>query len=127
TRFGQALGGALDVRARDRAAGPGGVHEVEVDIELARQRPDRGKDLKGPRRRRGRRLGVARRLLLLPALADHRPGDRLFTHSPSSPIPTSAAPMLMISPMPPNKRAMRPLHGYGPSTTPFSVSTDTSR
>src|SRR5262249_19867228 len=122
TRFGQALGGALDIGTRDRPAWPGGVHEVEVDIELARQRPDRVKDLKGPRRRRGRRLGVARRLLLLPELAHHRPGVPLLTLGNS----TSGAPTLMRSPLPPNKRAMRPLHGDGTSTTALSVSTDTS-
>src|SRR5262249_3993421 len=79
TRFGQALGGALDISPRDRPAGAGGVHKIEVDIELARQRPDRGKDLKGSRRRRGRRLGASRRLLLLPEFAHDRPGVALRT------------------------------------------------
>src|SRR5262249_21424077 len=72
-RYGRALGGALAARARDRPAGPAGLHEVEIDVELARQRPDRGKDLKGPRRRRGQRLGASRSFLLLPELAHDRP------------------------------------------------------
>ena len=76
-RFGQALGGALDVRPRDRPARPAGLHEVEIDVELARQRPDRGKDLKGSRRHRGRCLGASWRLLLLPELAHDRSGVAL--------------------------------------------------
>ena len=50
----QTSGGALHVGARDGPVGSGGLDDVEVDVELARQRPHRGKDLQRPHRRRGR-------------------------------------------------------------------------
>src|SRR5262249_44354000 len=68
--FGETLGGALDVGARDGAARTGRLHQVEIDIELARERADRRKHLQGARRCRRRRLGFARRLFLLAELAD---------------------------------------------------------
>ncbi len=71
--LGQALGGALHVGARDGAVGAARLHEIEIDVELARQRAHRGQDLKrlGPRRlaRRLRRLASG---LLLAQLADDR-------------------------------------------------------
>ncbi len=48
SRLGQASGGALDVGARDRAVHPRRLNRVEIDVELARQRPHRGEDLSRP-------------------------------------------------------------------------------
>ena len=59
-RFGETLGGAFHIRACDRAAGPAGLHEVEVDVELARQRPHSRKYLQGARGRRRRGFASSR-------------------------------------------------------------------
>ena len=75
TRFRQALGRALHIHPRNRAAGSGGLHEIEIDVELARQRPHRWKHLQGPRR--GRRLCFARGLPVLAELAHH--GSRVLS------------------------------------------------
>ena len=75
TRLGEALRRALHIGARDGAAGSAGLNDVEVDVELARERPHCREDLKGPRPRRlGRRLALRRALLVTVELADHGAG-----------------------------------------------------
>ena len=120
----QALGGSLDVGAGDGAAGAGRLNEVEIDIELARERTHRGKDLQAARARAGS-----------PRLRAPRQGSSPRSISPTT-VPvsscapsansTNGAPTLTRSPLAPNRRAMRPLCGEGTSTTALSVSTDTS-
>ena len=46
SRLGQALGGPLNICARYRAVGAAGLYEIEIDIELARQRSHRRQNLK---------------------------------------------------------------------------------
>jgi hypothetical protein len=70
--FGETLGRALHIRPRDRATGTGGLHQIEIDLELARERPHGWEHLQGARRRRRRRF--ANGLLILAEFADDSPG-----------------------------------------------------
>ena len=55
------------------------MHQVEIDVELARQRPHGWKHLQGPCRRRRRRFGCARSFLLLSKLANDGAGIASLT------------------------------------------------
>src|SRR5262249_54071582 len=72
-RFGQAARGALNIGARDDSAGAAALHDVEIDIELARQGPNRGEYLQAFRATW--RLDPARRFAQL-NLADDCAGVR---------------------------------------------------
>src|SRR6516164_9698888 len=73
-RFCQAARGALDIGARDHPASATALHEVKIDIELARQSPNRGEHLQpfGA----SWRLDLARRLVAL-NLTDDCAGVRI--------------------------------------------------
>ena len=75
-----ALGRAFHVRSSNGTAGAGCLHQVEIDVELARERANRGKYLERASAC-GLRAGLARGGALFAAvdLADDGPGILLLT------------------------------------------------
>jgi hypothetical protein len=77
-----ALGRAFHVRSGNGTAGAGCLHQVEIDVELARERANRGKNLERARASAcGLRARLARGDALFAAvdLADDGPGILLLT------------------------------------------------
>jgi hypothetical protein len=76
-RLGEAFGGALDVRSRDRSPGPGRLRQVKVNVELARKCPHGRKGLKALQRcRLGWQPGSSEAALLALQFPDHRASIR---------------------------------------------------
>jgi hypothetical protein len=75
-RPGQAVGGTLDVGARNGSFGPARLDAIEIDIELSRQGPHGRQNVKWLRPCRFTQCLRRLALLVPPKLADHCAGIR---------------------------------------------------